>query len=226
MLDERNGTNDMQTAQPLQIRAYESLKQMILEGQFTAGEIYSETKTSKELGLSRTPMRDAIQRLSQEGYIDVIPSKGFMLHEMTRQDLEDTYQVRCALEGYCAVHLAGLADDPETHRVFHTLESLLRDMDAIASTTGDVEEFSVYDTEFHQRLVYSLNNEAISATFDAYHYRMRSQTVASLKTEGRLKNTVAEHRAMLESMKAGDITNSYMNTLNHIGQAKQLIELD
>jgi len=89
----------MQTAQPLQIRAYESLKQMILEGQFTAGEIYSETKTSKELGLSRTPMRDAIQRLSQEGYIDVIPSKGFMLHEMTRRDLEDTYQVRCALEG-------------------------------------------------------------------------------------------------------------------------------
>jgi DNA-binding GntR family transcriptional regulator len=55
---------------------------------------------------------------------------------------------------------------------------------------------------------------------------MRSQTVASLKTAGRLKNTVAEHRAMLESMKAGDITNSYMNTLNHIGQAKQLIELD
>ena len=215
----------MAVLKPLQIQAYDDLKQMILDGHFLPDVIYSETKTSKELGVSRTPMRDAIQKLEQEGYLDVIPSKGFRIHKMTESDLTETYQVRCALEGYCAVHFANICDTPEAKRLFHTLESLLRDMDAIASTTEDIEEFERYDSEFHKRLVYSLNNQAISGVFDAYHYRMSMQTVASLQTEDRLRQTVTEHKAMLDNMKAGDIEGSYMATLRHIGQARNLIEL-
>lgn len=216
----------MKVTKPLQLQAYESLKQMILEGELRSDTIYSETKISRDLGLSRTPLRDAIQRLDQEGYIDVIPSKGFRLHKMNEQDLVDTYQVRCALEGYCGVHLANIADSAEAQRVFHTLESLLRDMDAIASTTEDVDEFTRFDAEFHRRIVYSLSNPVISETFDAYHYRMSSQTAASLKTEGRLTQTVKEHRAILESMKSGDIGKTYKAIITHIGQAKELIVLD
>lgn len=215
----------MAVIKPLQLQAYEDLKQMIQEGRFIPDTIYSETKTSKDLGISRTPMRDAIQKLEQEGYLDVIPSKGFRLHKMTEKDLTDTYQVRCALEGYCAVHIANMHDTPEAKRLFHTLESLLRDMDAIASTTEDIEEFARYDSEFHRRLVYSLGNQVISGVFDAYHYRMNLQTVASLQTEDRLRQTVAEHKAMLDNMKEGDIGGSYEATLKHIGQAKNLIEL-
>ncbi|MBQ2616513.1 MAG: GntR family transcriptional regulator, partial [Synergistaceae bacterium] len=63
----------MNYMKPLQIRAYEALKDMILGGHFEKGEIYSETKVSKELEISRTPIRDAVQRLAQERYIDVIP---------------------------------------------------------------------------------------------------------------------------------------------------------
>ena len=215
----------MAVVKPLQLQAYEQLKQMILDGHFLPDTIYSETKTSKELGVSRTPMRDAIQKLEQEGYLDVIPSKGFRLHKMTEDDLLETYQIRCALEGFCAVHFANIHETPEAKRLFHTLESLLRDMDAIASTTEDIEEFERYDSEFHKRLVYSLNNKAISGVFDAYHYRMSRQTVASLHTENRLRQTVAEHRDMLDNMKAGKIGDSYIATLKHIGQARNLIEL-
>ena len=98
-------------------------------------------------------------------------------------------------------------------------------MDAIASTTEDVEEFARYDAEFHRRLVYSLDNDVISETFDAYHYQMSRQTTASLKTEGRLRQTVLEHRAILEAMQAGDISKSYMACVTHIGQARKLIDL-
>lgn len=215
----------MTVFKPLQLQAYDSLKQMILDGHFLPDQIYSETRTSKELGISRTPMRDAIQKLEQEGYLDVIPSKGFLLHKMTEEDLVDTYQVRCALEGFCAVHFANISETPEAKRLFHTLESLLRDMDAIASTTEDVEEFERYDSEFHKRLVYSLGNKAMSEMFDAYHYRMSRQTVASLQTEDRLRNTVAEHRAILEGMKSGDMEKSYLATITHIGQSKLLINI-
>lgn len=208
---------------PLQILAYNELKKMILEDYFIPETIYSERKTSELLGLSRTPVRDAIQRLSQEGYLDVIPSKGFILHKMTEKDLTDTYQIRCALEGYCAVHLANTHNEPETKRIFHILESLVRDMDSIASTTGNIEDFEHYDTEFHKRLVYSVDNSVISDTFDSFHYRMSRQTKLSLRSEGRLDQTVREHREILDNMKAGNIGESYMATIKHIGKARTLI---
>ena len=75
-------------------QAYEHLKKMITEDQLSYQEIYSETKLAKELGISRTPFRDAIHRLVQEGYIDIIPSKGFRLHQLTQQDVTETFQVR------------------------------------------------------------------------------------------------------------------------------------
>ena len=88
---------------PLQLVAYEHLKDMILNDTFDYGVVYSETKLSKEIGVSRTPLRDAIQRLVQEKYIDIIPSKGFQLHQMDEKDIIETYQFRSALEGilYC-----------------------------------------------------------------------------------------------------------------------------
>ena len=67
---------------PLNEQAYNYLQKLIMENHFSYQEVYSETKLSKELGISRTPLRDAVHRLAQEGYIDIIPSKGFMLHQM------------------------------------------------------------------------------------------------------------------------------------------------
>ena len=86
---------------PLNEQAYNYLQKLIMENHFSYQEVYSETKLSKELGISRTPLRDAVHRLAQEGYIDIIPSKGFMLHQMNRKDVYETFQVRSALETYC-----------------------------------------------------------------------------------------------------------------------------
>ena len=90
---------------PLNEQAYNYLQKLILENHFSYQEVYSETKLSKELGISRTPLRDAVHRLAQEGYIDIIPSKGFMLHQMNRKDVNETFQVRSALETYCTVQI-------------------------------------------------------------------------------------------------------------------------
>jgi DNA-binding GntR family transcriptional regulator len=78
---------------PLNEKAYEHIKQLITTHQLSYDEIYSETKLAKELGISRTPFRDAIHRLAQEGYIDIIPSRGFRLHKLTKEDVENTFQV-------------------------------------------------------------------------------------------------------------------------------------
>lgn len=95
---------------PLNEQAYHHLKNLIITNGLSYQEIYSETKLSKELGISRTPLRDAVHRLAQEGYIDIIPSKGFCIHQLTKQDVSETFQIRSALECYCT---------PDCQRFWH-----------------------------------------------------------------------------------------------------------
>lgn len=211
---------------PLQIQAYEALRQMLLEDKFQPNTIYSERRISEELGVSRTPLRDAIHRLAQERYIDVIPSKGFQLHKMTQEDLMHTYEIRCAIEGFCVVRIARVYDTPKAQQTLHTLESLLLDQKAIASTSSDIDSFAAYDTEFHKRIVSFVNNPLFSAAFESYRYNMHTQTLASLQHEGRITDTVNEHETLLRYMKAGDEWGSYNAAMHHIGMAQTLIEID
>ena len=190
----------MKYIKPLQMQAYERLKDKIIQGRFQPGVIYSETKVSQTLGISRTPVRDAIQRLAQEGYIDVLPSKGFCLHKMTEQDLLETYQIRCALEGFCVVQLARDCQTSAARKTFEKLKELLQRQEDVLHTSHSIEEFAQYDQEFHETIVYYLKNAAFSETFDNFHYQMSRQIRLSLGQEGRMEKTLQEHRAIVENM--------------------------
>lgn len=215
----------MKFAMPLQIQAYETMKSMIVNGEFQPRTIYSETRTSQQLGISRTPMRDAIQRLAQEGYLDVIPSKGFRIHELTEQDLVETCQIRCALEGFCVVQLAKNIESAAVQHTLHALEALLRDQRTVMESTHSIEEFARYDSEFHERIVYSLNNSTISEIFDSLHYQMRQQTTLSLAQEGRMEATLAEHQAIVENICMGAADRSYEATVAHLEKPKGIIHI-
>lgn len=90
----------MATFKRLQEQAYDYLKELILSGEMIENEIYSETKLASEIGISRTPIRDALQRLSQDGFIDIIPSKGFRIHQITANEIVEIFQIRSAIEGF------------------------------------------------------------------------------------------------------------------------------
>ena len=90
----------------LQDQAYNYLIDMIKQGDLEKDKIYSINKMAEDFGISRTPLRDAVMRLDQERYIDVMPSKGFRLHKMEASDIEETYQIRSAIESYCMKQLA------------------------------------------------------------------------------------------------------------------------
>lgn len=215
----------MRIARPLQFQAYEELKEMITSGHFQKNTIYSETKVAKEMGISRTPLRDAIQRLEQERYLDVIPSKGFRLHELTEQDLLDTYQIRCALEGFCVVQLAKTFQSPQTKKVLRELNYLIQLQEEVIDYHSTIEDFTEYDNEFHEKIVYSLNNSIISETFDSCHYQIRQQTLLSLRAEGRMAETIEEHRAILDNITIGAVGRSYKAALAHLEKPKGIIQL-
>lgn len=201
-------------------QAYEHLRNMIINNELSYQNIYSETKLAKELGISRTPFRDAVHRLVQEGYIDIIPSKGFQLHQLTKQDVEDTFQVRSALECYCTVEITKHADTAKARRLFKELDAIMVKLKEILDTTQSIEEFSGYDFQFHVKIIRYLDNEQFSSIFDTFMYRMQRLAALSLAHKGRMSDTYEEHLAILNGMKSGQAEKIYEITLKHMDTPK------
>ena len=168
---------------PLNEQAYNYLQKLIMENHFSYQEVYSETKLSKELGISRTPMREALQCLSQDGYIDVIPSKGFRIRQLNQKDMKETIQIRCAIEGFCT-HC--LANDINTARGQKTIRELGNILDLQYKTiedhpdNGNYEDFISYDHQFHLLLVKYINNDEVNHIFQRLMYLIKLTAATSL----------------------------------------------
>lgn len=201
---------------PLNEQAFLHLKNMIINNELSYQEIYSETKLSKELGISRTPFRDAIHRLAQEGYIDIIPSKGFRIHKLTKQDVDETFQVRSALECYCTYQIAKEANTRKAKKLFKELDRIMDELTEILNTTQSIEDFCEYDFLFHNKIIDYLQNEQFTSVFAAFMYRMHKLAELSLAHKGRMQDTYDEHMAILTAMKEGDTMHIYEITLKHM----------
>lgn len=208
---------------PLNEQAYDHLQKLITDGQLSYHEIYSETKLAKELGISRTPFRDAIHRLAQEGYIDIIPSKGFRLHQITERDVIETFQIRTALETYCTMQIARDVKEKNNANLrpfFKELDWLMENMKEVMENDQGIDEFCEYDFRFHRKIIDYLENEQFSSVFASFLYRMKRLAKLSLQHEGRMAQTVEEHQAILDAMKDGDTEHIYEITMVHMDRPR------
>lgn len=110
-------------------------------------------------------------RLSQERLIDILPSRGFRLHHMSQADVWETYQLRTAVEGFCALHLAHRKETDQGAALLDALEASVARMEAQGEQT-DLEEYWAEDFAFHRLLVEFSGNQEFLQLFESYHYRM------------------------------------------------------
>lgn len=200
----------------LQTQAYDYIKERILNGTLEYNQIYSESKLALEIGISRTPVRDAVHRLYQEDLIDIIPNKGFTLHKMTRQDVIETYGVRSAIEGYCS-RLAALESPSEARdKLLSDLYASLKRQEELFDGSRDVEAFAEEDQNFHYLLVSHCGNQALTETFSHYMYKIKKLACYSLGKDGRMESTLREHRQILDQISAGNGQGAYDATLFHM----------
>lgn len=189
----------------LQTQAYDYLITMIKNGDLQPDTIYSLNQMAKELGISRTPLRDAVLRLEQEHYIDMLPSKGFVLHKMTEEDIIETYQIRSAIELYCFKELSKGLDTPRGQEYFKKLSSKVDAQKEIIATTRSSEDFGRKDYEFHRSLVQYVGNESMLDIYRRFMYRIFWLNVTSFSQEGRMDDTLAEHEQILTKIQEHDI---------------------
>lgn len=200
----------------LQQQAYDTIKNSILSGEMEPNRLYSETKLSAQIGISRTPVREALQCLSQDGYITVIPSKGFMIRQLNDKDMKDSIEIRCAIEGFCTNMIASQINTEKGKRLLHSLEQSLSDMERALENGIQLERFIDSDHHFHLLLVNYLDNDEFNQIFQRLLYLIRLTSQDALSADGRIKGTLDEHRAYLEALKKGDGPKAYELMIHHL----------
>lgn len=209
----------MNSKSPLQIQAYDYLKEQILSEKLDPDVLYSETRMSAELGVSRTPMREAIQCLSQDGYIHVVPSKGFMIRQLNEKDMEETIQVRCAIEGFCIHVIASETDSKKGQKLLKELERLLEKQEkALLNKKEEIsrKQFMEYDHQFHLALVNYVDNAEFRQTFQRLMYLIHLTTTSALAVPGRSEDTLKEHKLFFSYLKEGSGDAAYKLMMVHL----------
>lgn len=135
---------------------------------------------------------------------------------MNRKDVNETFQVRSALETYCTVQISKTSSTRKAKKLFKELDWIMECMNDIMGTTHSIKEFSEYDFQFHTKIIDYLENEQFSNVFAMFMYRMKRLAELSLAHKGRMEQTYEEHMAILDCMKNGDTSHIYEITLKHM----------
>lgn len=185
----------VENLRPLRDLVFEALREAIVNGTLAPGERLMEVQLAEELGVSRTPVREAIRRLELEGYVVMVPRKGAYVASMSAKDVADVFEIRAALEGLAAE----LAAERITEEELEELERRLHFV-ALRVEQGDLERLVEADTEFHDLLYRASRNQRLVQILGNLREQIQRFRTASLATPGRMQETLEEHKRIVEAV--------------------------
>ncbi len=177
-------------------RVFHKLRDDILNGKYKENDELREVAIGEELGVSRTPVREAFRQLELEGLIRIVPNKGAYVTGITSKDVADIYMIRALLEGLCAKWATE-----------HISEEQMQEMEEnvylaeFHGEKGHAEQIATLDNRFHEILYEACNSKMLEHTLKDFHqyvYRVRKQTLAQ-NIRGNASNH--EHREIMEAIK-------------------------
>ncbi len=190
---------DTPRARPLlQEMAYDRLKKFIQEGRYPPGTFLSERRLSKDLGMSKTPIRAALTRLDIEGFVSVSPQQGILVRETSLREIVDIFGIREALETHVAASIAGRLTPPQARRLRQNL-----DEQEESTRQGDIEALTRLDTEFHLMLCEFLDNREIVRVMLRLRDKLQPVILRVMKAPGRPADACREHQAVAEAILRG-----------------------
>ena len=198
-------------------QVFEILERDILTGLYTRGEVLTETKLSEKLGVSRTPIREALRRLEQERLV-VGTSRGMRVMGLDKRDIDDIYEIRARVEGLAARLAAERAGDAQ-------LEELRRILDMQEFFTAKEDSASIIDADnrFHDMLYRLSGSLVLYDTLSPLHRKIVKYRRVSIGNSARARESFAEHRAIFEAIAAHDPDRAEELLLRHTVNARKSI---
>jgi GntR family transcriptional regulator, rspAB operon transcriptional repressor len=178
--------------------AYRRIKEEILDNHLRPGEPIETDRFVRELGLSRTPVREAVLRLEKEGFIDIRPRMGTFVSHLDLRQIQEMYQVRRTLEGLAAREAAGVAAAAR----LAALEKELKSYDT--GPRADLEAISAAGEEVHQLILECCQNRVLAGMISSLHDHFRRFRSLSLHIREKVLSSHQEHLAILLALQRGD----------------------
>lgn len=201
---------------PLREVVFEALREAIIQGRLKPGERLMEIQLAEELGVSRTPVREAIRKLELEGFVAMIPRKGAYVAGITVKDIVDVFEVRAALEALAA----GLAAERITEEELEELERSVL-MIAEATQTKNIDTIVERDTSFHELIYRASRNQRLIQIVTHLQEQIQRFRTVSLSQPGRTKVAVEEHKKIVEAISARNVELAQQLAREHIENAEQ-----
>lgn len=192
-------------------KVFTKIRDDILKGRYKTGDELVECTIGKELGVSRTPVREAIRQLELEGLVQLIPNKGAFVKGISARDVMDMYKIRAKLEGLCA----SMAVEHITKEQLEGMEEAIFLSDYHAGK-GNYQQVCEMDGRFHELLYEASGSRILHDVLADYHQYLKRVRMASVKFRMRVRPSNSEHKMILEAIKNRDAQEADRAAYEHI----------
>ncbi len=196
-------------------RVFRHIERCILEGEYPSGSALTEHRISQEVGVSRTPVREALFQLEQEGLVRLIPNKGAVVVGISEKDIDDIYTIRVMIEGLASRWAAERITPEELDKLTEII-----DLQRFYVERGDTVQGWNLDSTFHSLLYDACRSNPLSNTLKTFHNYVRKARESSFKAFDRARIATDEHEQILNAIRAHDGELAEKLTAQHIVNAK------
>ncbi len=201
---------------PLRDVVFESLRKAIVEGNLKPGQRLMEVQLAEQLGVSRTPVREAIRKLELEGFVIMLPRKGAYVADMSVKDIIDVLEVRGALEGLAANLAAERMDENEIEELKKASEALNKAME-----TEDLDEILKRDVEFHQHIFEASGNKKLTQMINSLWEQVYRFRAGYMSDQNAMQGIIEEHEHLIDAIVSGEGEKASKCAKEHIERAEQ-----
>lgn len=203
---------------PLRDVVFNTLRQAILTGELKPGERLMEIHLADKLGVSRTPIREAIRKLELEGLVTMIPRKGAEVAQITEKSMNDVLEVRRAMDALCAELACERITDEETQQLGQACVTF-----EAAVKTRDVKRIAQADVELHDIIVKATGNQRLVQLINNLSEQMYRYRFEYIKDASQHQRLIEEHRVIYESILKKDRETASQAARMHIDNQKKAI---
>lgn len=199
---------------PLREVVFESLREAIIQGTLKPGERLMELQLAEELGVSRTPVREAIRKLELEGFVVMVPRKGAYVAGITFKDITEVFEVRIALESLAA----GLAAERITDEELDKLERSVVQIGEVMNS--DIDALAKFDHEFHKVIYQASRNKRLQAIILNLQEQIQRFRMTTLSQPGRMRLALEEHKKIVDAISERNVELASALAGEHITNAE------
>ncbi len=208
----------LQNHKPLREIVYEELKRQIMVGEIAPGTRMMEVELADEMGVSRTPVREAIRKLEKEGLVTIEPRRGAYASDISAKEMVDILEVRQDLEGMAA----GIAAQKITEEGKEELERLVQ-VYKESVEKEDIEEIIANDEAFHKYIVSLSGNKTLIKMVSQVQELVLRFRYIYYEDFSRFRNQPTEHQAIVDAILSGSSSSARINAEEHLARLKDFV---